>query len=376
MQSNRIISPVALLIMALIVGLAGGFLGASFYRQLCTPAPGDDGELSYPPLRPTVEIKTEKNAIVEAVSRAEAAVVRIETISTSQPRNMWEYLQGPQPQPGLGSGFIFKYEDRFLVLTNAHVVAGAQEITIELIDGRRFQGKLIGAEIASDLAVVEPVDAPDDLTALELGDSDGVKVGEWVVAMGNPFGYTGTVTVGVVSAKGYRPVGPDRQRNVIQTDAAINRGNSGGPLLNLAGQAIGINYAIFSPNREATTIGISFAIPINEAKMMAHFLVHGGPWLGIGDITPNSSGLAHWIGLATDAGVVVMHVFEGGPAHRAGLRRFDVILSIDDDKIGNGEELRQAILKRNIDDELELVIDRGGEEQTLKAVAGRIPRRS
>ncbi len=374
MQSNRMISPVLLLILALIVGAIGGFLGASFYQGASAPTPGDDGGIRYPLRRPTVEIKTEQDAIVDAVSRAETAVVRIETLTTIQPRNMWEYLLGTEPKPGLGSGFVFSYEGRFLILTNAHVVADAQEIAIELIDGRRFQGKLIGAEIASDLAVVEPVDAPEDLTALELGDSDAVKVGEWVVAMGNPFGYTGTVTVGVVSAKGYRPVGPDRQRDVIQTDAAINQGNSGGPLLNLAGQAIGVNYAIFSPNREATTIGISFAIPINEAKMMAHFLIHGGPWLGIGDIAPNSAGLAHWIGLATDQGVVVIHVFAGGPAHRAGLRRLDVILSIDGGSINNAEELRQAILKHKIGDELQLVINRAGEERTLKVTAGRIPR--
>ena len=374
MRRTKPVSPVAMLFAALIVGAVGGILATHLYLSQLTPSVADDpGHLPALPSR-SVQISTEQDAIVEAVARAEAAVVKIETLATAQPRNMWEYMLGPQPQSGLGSGFIFKYEDRFLVLTNAHVVADAQQIAIELLDGRRFSGRLIGAEVDSDLAVVEPIDAPEQLTALELGDSDATRVGEWVIAMGNPFGYTGTVTVGVVSAKGFRPVTPDRQRDVIQTDAAINRGNSGGPLINLQGQAVGVNYAIFSPSPQATSVGIGFAIPINEAKMMAHFLIHGGPWVGIGDIMPNSPGFAQAARLATDKGVVIMGVVEGGPAHRAGLRPRDVIISLDGREIRNGEQLRQAILAHKIGDQIELVINRGGQEQTLSVTAGKIPR--
>ena len=374
MRRTKPVSPVAMLFAALIVGAVGGVLATHLYLSQLAPSSADDP--GHPPMLPSrpVQISTEQDAIVEAVARVEAAVVKIETLATAQPRNMWEYMLGPQPQSGLGSGFIFKYEDRFLVLTNAHVVADAQQIAIELLDGRRFSGRLIGAEVDSDLAVVEPIDAPEQLTALELGDSDATRVGEWVIAMGNPFGYTGTVTVGVVSAKGFRPVTPDRQRDVIQTDAAINRGNSGGPLINLQGQAVGVNYAIFSPSPQATSVGIGFAIPINEAKMMAHFLIHGGPWVGIGDIMPNSPGFAQAARLATDKGVVIMGVIEGSPAHRAGLRPPDVIISLDGREIRNGEQLRQAILAHKIGDQIELVINRGGQEQTVSVTAGKIPR--
>jgi len=374
MSKPRALSTAMVLIGALIVGAAGGFLGASIYGKVAGEGSDNGGTIVVPPGHGTVEIKTDKDAIADAVAKAEAAVVRIETRSTRQPRNMWEYMMGMVPQEGLGSGFIFSYEGRKLILTNAHVVAGADEIAIELIGGRRLKGRLVGAEIESDVAIVEPVEPPADLTALELADSEAVRVGEWVVAMGNPFGYTGTVTVGVISAKGIRPVGRDTQRNVIQTDAAINQGNSGGPLVNLAGQAIGINYSIFSPNQVMTTVGIGFAIPIDEVKLMSHFLIHGGPWLGIGDIMPNSAGFAQWAGLATDQGVVVMNVVKGSPAASAGIVRGDVLLSINVEQVRNAEELREAILKNEIGDELELLINREGTEKAVKVVAGRIPR--
>jgi serine protease Do len=374
MSNSRALSTATVLIGALIVGAAGGFLGASIYGKVASEGSDNGGTIVVPPGHGTVEIKTDKDAIADAVAKAEAAVVRIETRSTRQPRNMWEYMMGMVPQEGLGSGFIFSYEGRKLILTNAHVVAGADEIAIELIGGRMLKGRLVGAEIESDVAIVEPVEPPTDLTALELADSEAVRVGEWVVAMGNPFGYTGTVTVGVISAKGIRPVGRDTQRNVIQTDAAINQGNSGGPLVNLAGQAIGINYSIFSPNQEMTTVGIGFAIPINEVKLMSHFLIHGGPWLGIGDIMPNSAGFAQWAGLATDQGVVVMNVVKGSPAAGTGIVRGDVLLSINGEQVRNAEELREAILKNEIGDELELLINREGTEKAVKVVAGRIPR--
>ena len=374
MGNPRAMSSVVLLLGALIAGVAGGFLGASIYGRVAGQGGNNGGHPAHVPGHATVHIKTDKDAITEAVAKAEAAVVRIETRSTRQPRNMWEYLMGTVPHEGLGSGFIFSYEGRKLILTNAHVVAGADEIAIELIGGRRLAGRIVGAEIESDVAVVAPVEPPADLTALELGDSEAVRVGEWVVAMGNPFGYTGTVTVGVVSAKGIRPVGPHKQRNVIQTDAAINRGNSGGPLVNLAGQAIGINYSMFTPNREETTVGIGFAIPINEVKLMSHFLIHGGPWLGIGDIMPNSAGFAQWAGLATDQGVVVMNVVKGSPAARAGIARGDVLLSVNGELVGNSEQLRKAILRHGIGDELNLLTNREGTEKAVKVVAGRIPR--
>ncbi|HCU37294.1 MAG TPA: protease DO family protein [Armatimonadetes bacterium] len=361
--------------LALIAGLIGGLGGAFVYGIYLAP-PDDGGTQTPPPRTDTVQIKTETDAIVQAVAATQDAVLKIETLTGATPTNLWDYLYGPRVMPGVGSGFFFEYEDRLLVLTNAHVVADAQEIMLELADGRRVKGKLIGAEAGSDIAVVEPVDLQGEVKPLALGDSDAVKVGEWVIAMGNPFGhYTGTVTVGVVSATGFREVGPEQRRNVIQTDAAINRGNSGGPLLNLAGQVVGINYAIYSENREMTTVGIGFAIPINEAELMLHFLIHGGPWLGIGDIVPNSAGFARYAGLATDQGVVVMEVFAGGPAAQAGLREGDVIMSVGGKTVINGEDLREAILAQEIGQQVPVVINRGGQQTTLNITAGRIPGR-
>lgn len=367
----------AVIFLALIAGLIGGLVGAFVYGTYLVVPPSDDGGAATPtPRTNTVQIKTETDAIVEAVAATQDAVLKIETLTGATPTNLWDYLYGPRVMPGVGSGFFFEYEDRLLALTNAHVVADAQEIMLELADGRRVKGKLIGAEAGSDIAVVEPVDLQGEVEPLALGDSDAVKVGEWIIAMGNPFGhYTGTVTVGVVSATGFREVGPDQSRNVIQTDAAINRGNSGGPLLNLAGQVVGINYAIYSENREMTTVGIGFAIPINEAKLMLHFLIHGGPWLGIGDIVPNSPGFARYAGLATDQGVVVMEVFAGGPGAQAGLQQGDVILSVGGKTVMNGEDLREAILAQEIGQQVPVVINRGGQENTLNITAGRIPGR-
>ncbi len=368
-------NPGVVVFLALIAGLIGGLGGAFVYGIYLAPA--DDGGAETPPPRTgTVQIKTETDAIVQAVAATQDAVLKIETLTGATPTSLWEQLYGPRVVPGVGSGFFFEYEDRLLALTNAHVVADAQEIMLELADGRRVKGKLIGAEAGSDIAVVEPVDLQGEVKPLALGDSDAVRVGEWIIAMGNPFGhYTGTVTVGVVSATGFREVGPDQRRNVIQTDAAINRGNSGGPLLNLAGEVVGINYAIYSENREMTTVGIGFAIPINDAKLMLHFLIHGGPWLGIGEIVPNSPGFARYAGLATDQGVVVMEVFAGGPGAQAGLQQGDVILSVGGKTVMNGEDLREAILAQEIGQQVPVVINRGGQENTLNITAGRIPGR-
>lgn len=371
MRDYKSVGPVSVALL-LIVGLIGGFAGAALYGKLMPQPTGNGGEIAQIQRPATVEIKTEKEAIVDAVAKAEAAVVKI--VTETQPQNLYEYLMQPGPMQGIGSGFFFEYEGKPYVMTNSHVVSQADRMTVELIDGQRLDARLVGAEDAADLAVLELVNPPKNITYLELGDSAEVKVGEWVIAMGNPFGYTGTITVGVVSANRYLPVSANRQRNVIQTDAAINKGNSGGPLVNLAGQAIGVNFSIFTPNQEQTSVGIGWAIPINEARSMAHFLIHGGPWIGIGDVQPNSAGFARWAGLATDKGVVIMSVVDQSPASKAGLQPADVILSIDGTPVANAEEQRAAILKHNIGDNIQLSVSRGRKEMVLNVVAGTIPR--
>jgi S1-C subfamily serine protease len=367
---ERTISSSTVIVIALLVGLLGGAAGGWLVNSyLQPPETGDDTPITR---QRTINLKTEGDAIPKAVDRAEESVVKIVTVK-DQPGGMpWDFFSRPRPVRGLGSGFIFEFEGETYVMTNAHVAQGARKMQIELTGGQKMEGELIAADTQSDLAVVRPVNPPEDLKTLSLGNSDETNVGEWVIAMGNPFGFQGTVTVGVVSAKGVRQV-PNGQRYVLQTDAPINSGNSGGPLVNLAGEVVGVNYAIFSPNQERTTVGIGFAIPVNEARTVAHFLIHGGPWLGIGDLMPNSPGFAQWAGLGTDKGTVIMQVARQSPAAEAGLRPRDVILSVDGETIKSRDQYRQVVLQHDIGDTITFKINRGGEELTVQVEAGRIP---
>jgi serine protease Do len=230
-------------------------------------------------------------------------------------------------RPGLGSGVIF--DKRGLVLTNFHVVKGADEITVKLSDKREYRGQLLGTDPKTDLAVIRF--QPDhELTIATLGNSEALRVGEWAIAIGNPFGLDQTVTVGVISATGRSDVGVATYENFIQTDASINPGNSGGPLLNLKGEVIGINTAIFS--QSGGSVGIGFAIPINMVKRVVDQLVDKGKvvrgWLGV-SLQPLSAELADSLGVPGKQGAVVASTIPGGPAAAAGLQQNDVILAFD-----------------------------------------------
>ena len=230
-------------------------------------------------------------------------------------------------RPGLGSGVIF--DKRGLVLTNFHVVKGADEITVKLSDKREYRGQILGTDPKTDLAVIRF--QPDhELTVATLGNSEALRVGEWAIAIGNPFGLDQTVTVGVISATGRSDVGVATYENFIQTDASINPGNSGGPLLNLKGEVIGINTAIFS--QSGGSIGIGFAIPINMVKRVVDQLVDKGKvvrgWLGV-SLQPLSAELADSLGVTGKQGAVVASTMAGGPAAAAGLLQNDVILAYD-----------------------------------------------
>ena len=230
-------------------------------------------------------------------------------------------------RPGLGSGVIF--DKRGLVLTNFHVVKGADEITVKLSDKREYRGQLLGTDPKTDLAVIRF--QPDhELTVATLGNSEALRVGEWAIAIGNPFGLDQTVTVGVISATGRSDVGVATYENFIQTDASINPGNSGGPLLNLKGEVIGINTAIFS--QSGGSVGIGFAIPINMVKRVVDQLVDKGKvvrgWLGV-SLQPLSAELADSLGVPGKQGAVVASTMPGGPAAAAGLQQNDVILAFD-----------------------------------------------
>ncbi len=251
-----------------------------------------------------------------------------------------EEMQRQIPRRGVGSGFIFR-EDGY-ILTNHHVVAGAEEITVTLLDGREFIGRVIGADPMTDLAVVRVEE--ENLPTVTLGDSDAARVGEWVVAIGNPYGLAHTVTVGVLSAKGRPITAGDTGReyeNFLQTDAAINPGNSGGPLLNIKGEVIGINTAII-PFAQ----GLGFAIPINLAEELLDDLIERGrvirAWLGvyIQDLTPE---IALQFGREETEGALVAEVQADSPAEHAGLQRGDIILRVEETDIEDVRHLQQVI---------------------------------
>ena len=243
-----------------------------------------------------------------------------------------------EEQRASGSGVIV--DPKGYILTNNHVIENAQDINVRLSDGRKLAAKLVGRDPKTDLAVLK-VDAPAPLPVADLGDSDHLRVGQWAIAIGNPFGLDRTVTVGIISATARTRVGVTQYENFIQTDASINPGNSGGPLLNIDGKVIGINTAIV-----ATGQGIGFSIPINQAKEVMRQLIAGGRvvrgWLGIAiqDMTDELSGT---FGVKEREGVLVADVMKGGPAEAAGVRPGDVIVELNGGAIKEVPELQRRV---------------------------------
>ena len=237
---------------------------------------------------------------------------------------------------GTGSGFIIRKDG--LILTNNHVVANAQEITVTLSDKQQYKGKVLGLDPKTDLAVIK-IEPKDSLPAVTLGNSEMLRVGDWVMAIGNPFGLSNTVTTGIVSAKG-RTIGAGPYDDFIQTDASINPGNSGGPLFNMAGEVVGINTAIFS--QIGANVGIGFAIPANLVKNLVPELETKGTvtrgWLGV-SVQPVTPDLARSLGVDKERGALVGDVVAQGPAEKAGIQRGDVIVSYDGKKINESTTL-------------------------------------
>ena len=251
---------------------------------------------------------------------------------------------GDYLERGSGSGVIVSADG--YILTNNHVISGVDEITVVMADGEQYDAEVVGSDPQSDVAVIK-VDAKD-LPAAKLGDSDAIEVGEWVLAVGNPFELQNTVTAGIISARGRSGISPmstSSYEDFIQTDAAINPGNSGGPLVNLDGEVIGINTAIAT--RTGGNIGIGFAIPINMAKQIMEQLIDTGKvtrgWLGviIQNITPE---LKDEFGLKTTEGALVGDVDKDGPAKKAGVRRGDVIVEYRGEKVKDINQLRNLVI--------------------------------
>jgi serine protease Do len=269
---------------------------------------------------------------------------------------------------GQGSGFIISADG--YIMTNNHVVGDADRVTVQLVDGREFTAKTIGTDPPTDVALIK-IEADEELPFIPLGDSDKMEVGDWVLAFGNPFGLSHTLTAGIVSAKGRSGIGLTDYENFIQTDAAINPGNSGGPLVNLNGEAIGMNTAIFS--RSGGYMGIGFAIPINMVKNIREQLVeHGSVTRGrlgvyIQDIDQD---LADSFGLDQADGILIAQVIEDSPAEKAGLEQGDVILRLNGQKVEKVAKFRNTIALTRPGSEIRLQVLRDGKKQTINVTIG------
>jgi serine protease Do len=265
-------------------------------------------------------------------------------------------------QKSLGSGFIISHDG--YILTNNHVVEQADKIIVKLSTGKEYEAKIIGKDAKTDLALIK-IKPSDSLPLVDIGDSDKLRVGEWVIAIGNPFGLEQTVTAGIVSAKG-RVIGAGPYDNFIQTDASINPGNSGGPLFSMDGKVIGINTAIVSQGQ-----GIGFAIPINMAKVILPDLKSKGKvtrgWLGVSvqDITED---IAKNLKLKNLTGALISDVFKGDPADKAGLKAGDIIVEINGKKIKDSHELLLTIASFHIGDKVDVKILRDAQERVFSVI--------
>jgi serine protease Do len=273
-------------------------------------------------------------------------------------------------QPAQGSGFVISADG--YILTNNHLAGETSKITVKLNDGREMVAKVVGTDPESDVAVIK-VEA-EDLAYLELADSDEVKVGQWVIAVGNPFGLNHTVTAGIVSAVG-RSIGLNQYEDFIQTDAAINPGNSGGPLLNIDGEVIGINTAIIS--QSGGNMGIGLAIPVNMAKSIYEQLIDNGTvsrgFLGvtIQDLDPK---LAELMGMENTRGVLFPEVTADSPADKAGLKKDDVLVEFEGEAIENKDVFRNRVARLKPGTKVDLVVIRDGERKKVTVELGERPK--
>lgn len=340
-----------------------------------------------------LNISSSYPSFVDVVKKKKPSVVNISTTRIIKERGFGGHLQPPldpfrdffgdefierffgqSPKKeyktqNLGSGFIISKDG--YILTNNHVIEKADEIIVRLSDEREFTAEIIGRDAKTDLALIK-IEDHDELPVAALGDSDKLEVGEWVIAIGNPFGVGQTVTAGIVSAKG-REIGAGPYDDFIQTDASINPGNSGGPLFNTKGEVVAINTAIYSPS--GGNVGIGFAIPVNMAKSLLPQLKEKGSvtrgWLGV-MIQPITKELAQTFDLPSVNGALVADVVKGSPADKAGLKRGDVIIAFNDEKVGKMRQLPAIVAATTVGTKVKIKVIRDGKENTLNAKIERL----
>jgi serine protease Do len=329
-----------------------------------------------------------QRAFVQVASRVRPAVVNIATshfLKRQRPPgsdpfsgnpNFKEYYDryfgqippSERERAGVGSGVIIDAQGH--ILTNLHVIKGADEITVKLHNKKELKGRVVGTDGKTDLAVIR-IPTTESVVPAPLGDSDRLNVGEWAIAIGSPFGLEQTVTVGVISATGRSEVGIVPYENFIQTDASINPGNSGGPLLNFRGEIIGINTAIVSTGQ-----GIGFAIPINVAQRVANSLIARGKvvrgWLGV-SLQPITPDLAKALGAPSDKGTVVARVLPGSPAEKGGLAPNDLIRRFGDVIVEDLQHLQRLVLDAPVDRPVTLRIVRNGKEMSVTVTIAEAP---
>jgi len=346
-------------------------------------------------LYPVAESQAQTSAVLpgapgsfaELVKKVSPSVVNISTVKVIKGRGRSPHQFGPNDpfrdffdryfrdqmpkdfrQRSLGTGFIIDKDG--LILTNNHVVEGTDEIKVTLADKKDFKAEVVGRDSKTDLALIR-IKSDSPLVPLPLGDSSKIQVGDWVIAIGNPFGLGNTVTAGIVSAK-YRQIGAGSYDNFIQTDASINPGNSGGPLLNTAGEVIGINTVIFT--QSGGSEGIGFAIPVNMAKTLLPQLKKGKVirgWLGvmIQTITPE---LKDKLGLENENGALVADVSPGGPADKAGIERGDVIVSFDGKDVKEMKDLPYMVAETPVGKRVQVDVIRKGEKKSVSVEIGQL----
>ena len=322
-----------------------------------------------------------RTAITEAVTRIAPAVVTVQTETVERvPADVFEQFfgghSGQQTQSGIGSGFIIRPDG--VIVTNEHVVGGATKISVMLRDGTTYPARLLGRDETNDLAVIK-VDAKS-LPVATLGNSDGLLIGEWAIAIGNPFGFVlgntePAVTAGVVSATGRNLLGRSEGNGVylgmIQTDAAINPGNSGGPLVNASGEVIGVNSSIYTPS--GGSIGLGFAIPINRARRVVDDLLDHGkirrPWIGEKVLTPKGNSPRDVVA----AGVVIGTVVPGSPAAKADLQPGDEIIAVRGRPLRNVFDWEAQRLDMRVGEEVALTVRRGSRERAVTVTVADLP---